>query len=102
MNAKPTEPDEPPDLAALDYVPPYKTTTPALTIFVRVVNAGAWLLLLPAVVVCGVLFVAALKDANGAPQEAAIGAVFSTILIGLYVAVRCVEKLAAVVERVQG
>ena len=66
-----------------------------------VVSLVAWGLLLLAVGGGGLLFLATLSKANGAPQEAAAGAIFSTAFIGLYVIVRCIEKLAAATERMQ-
>jgi hypothetical protein len=64
-----------------------------------IVALAVWGLL--ALAICGgsVVFVATLGSANGAPQEAAAGAIFSTIFIALYVLARCVEKITGAVER---
>ena len=72
-----------------------------LTKLLAVVAMVAWGLLLMAIGCGGLLFIWTLKEANGAPQEAAAGAIFSTTFIGLYVIVRCIEKLAVAVERLQ-
>ncbi len=61
----------------------------------------AWGLLLLAIGGGGAFFLLTVVSANGAPQEAAAGAIFSTIFIGLYVIVRCIEKLTAAIERMQ-
>ena len=47
----------------------------------------------------GLMFCNLLSKATSAPQEAAAGAVFSTFFIGLYILVRCVEKIVATVDR---
>lgn len=61
----------------------------------------AWGLLLVVILGGGLLFMVSLGKANNAPQEAAIGAVFSTAFIGLYILARCVEKILAGVQRMQ-
>lgn len=65
-----------------------------------VFGVAAWVALMLAMLLGGVLFILALRSANGAPQEAAAGAVFSTVFIGLYVLVRCVEKIIAGVTKI--
>ena len=57
------------------------------------------MLLMAAVGGGGLLFLEAIASAKSAPQEAAAGAVYSTIFIGLYILARCVEKLTAALER---
>jgi hypothetical protein len=47
----------------------------------------------------GCCFVRAVSGANGAPQEAAAGAVFATVFIGAYVFARIVEKICNLVAR---
>lgn len=99
VNAKPSAVHEPADLDVPDDAPVRRRTPSTLTTFVRVVSVGAWCLLLGAVAVVGLLFFADLSHNPGASQQAAIGATYSTILIGLYIAVRCAEKIAGVIER---
>ena len=64
-----------------------------------IIGIVVWGLLMLAVGGGGLLFLATLGKANGAPQEAAAGAIFSTIFIALYVVARCVEKVIAAIER---
>ena len=59
----------------------------------------AWGILLLAVTGGGLLFFLSISKAQGAVQEASLGAMFSTVFIGLYVAVRCVEKIISGLER---
>jgi hypothetical protein len=66
-----------------------------------IVSMVAWGLLLVAILGGGLVFMASLGNANGAPQETALGAVFSTAFIGLYILVRCVEKIIAGIDRMQ-
>jgi predicted Zn finger-like uncharacterized protein len=73
----------------------------ALSIILGIINLAVWGLLLVAVGFVGLAFLGSLSNANGAPQEAAIGAVCSTFFIGLYIAARCIEKLAAAIERMR-
>jgi hypothetical protein len=65
------------------------------------VSIVPWLLLFAAVGVGGLLFISALGSAKNGVQEAALGAVFSTAFIGLYVLARCVEKVLAAAERMR-
>jgi hypothetical protein len=58
-----------------------------------VIQCIAWLICFGVLVISGLLFCVALQAANGAPQEAAAGAVFSTVIIGAYVFARIVEKI---------
>ncbi len=59
---------------------------------VAILHTMIWFMLLLAVGLGGLTFLAALGQAKSAPQEAALGAVFSTCFIGAYVFVRCIEK----------
>lgn len=61
----------------------------------RALGVVAWGVLLCYTVGSGLVFLTALKQAESAIQEAALGAVFSTGFIGLYVVARCVEKVIA-------
>jgi hypothetical protein len=53
----------------------------------------AWLICFVVLVLNGLKFFAELANANGAPQEAAAGAVTCTYFIGAYVFARVVEKI---------
>jgi hypothetical protein len=59
-----------------------------------VVALVSWGLLLVAVAGVGLLYVVALGKANGALQEATLGTMAAVVIIGAYVAVRCVSELA--------
>jgi len=74
---------------------------PRLATVLAVVSIAAWGCLLLAVGCGGLLFCSSLGKATSAPQEAALGAVFSTVFIGLYIFVRCVEKVLASLERLR-
>jgi|GEM_PF-7001073 len=66
-----------------------------------IIGIVAWALLFFAVACGGLLFCSSLGRSESAPQEAAAGAIFSTIFIGLYISVRCIEKILQGVERVK-
>lgn len=70
--------------------------------FLRVASMAAWGLLLLVTVGAAVLFFMSLGRANGAPQEAALGAIFSTILIAAYLTARCVDRVAQRVIEMTG
>jgi hypothetical protein len=67
----------------------------ALRTVLRALGVVAWGILLCYTIGSGFVFLTALKQAESAIQEAALGAVFSTGFIGLYIVVRCVEKVIA-------
>jgi hypothetical protein len=46
-----------------------------------------------------ILFMSALSNAKGAPQEAALGAVFSALFIAGYIIARSIEKFIRMVAR---
>ncbi len=66
-----------------------------------VLRMGAWAALFLAVGCGGLLFCAALGKAQSAPQEAALGAVFATVFVALYVLTRCVDQVLDGAERVR-
>jgi hypothetical protein len=49
----------------------------------------------------GALFAVSLGGSESAVQQAAAGAVFGGAFVGLYVAARCVEKVAAAIDRIR-
>ena len=67
----------------------------------RLVGMVTWGLLLLTVTGGGCLFVLLTGKADNAIQQASIGAIFSTVFIGLYVGARCIEKIVTAVERTQ-
>lgn len=66
-----------------------------------IIGIVAWALLFFAMACGGLLFCSAIGRSESAPQDAAAGAIFSTIFIGLYISVRCIEKILQGVERVR-
>ena len=61
----------------------------------------SWGFLAMAVIIVGILFVLSLGGSKTVIEEAAIGAMASTVLIGFYVMARCVEKISEGVLRLQ-
>lgn len=59
-----------------------------------IVAVLAWMILIPAAGMIGFMLFHGLSEATSAIQEAAISALCATLLIGLYVVVRAVDKLA--------
>jgi DNA-directed RNA polymerase subunit RPC12/RpoP len=80
---------------------PRRTSSPGIALVLSIVGLASWGLLLIVILVGGLLFVTSLGKADTAIQEAALGAVFSTVFIGLYIAVRCIEKILIAVDRLQ-
>jgi len=80
---------------------PSPKAKPVLSTILNIVSLVAWACLFLAVACGGLLFCGSLSKAQSAPQEAALGAVFSTVFIGLYIIIRCVEKFAASLERLR-
>lgn len=60
---------------------------------VETIQFVAWLVCSGGLLVGGLIFASGLFEANGAPQEAAVGAICATIFIGAYVFARIVEKI---------
>jgi hypothetical protein len=71
---------------------------PLLASVLRSLSSITWLLLLSATVIGLAVFTLAISNAKSAPQEASIGAIFSTGFLGCYIAARCVEKLAKLAD----
>lgn len=69
--------------------------SPVTTIICLVTWAG----LLVVIIFAGLGFAAAMSKADNAIKECAVGAVFSTVMIGFYIAARCVEKITALADR---
>jgi DNA-directed RNA polymerase subunit RPC12/RpoP len=72
-----------------------------LTGALAIVGLVVWGLVTFAMCSGSLVFLGAMREAKSAPQEAAIGAVFSTIFIALYVLARCIEKIIDAVERLR-
>lgn len=54
----------------------------------------AWSVLLVAVVLVGVLFILSISNSKNTIEQAAIGAIACTTLVGFYVFTRCVERIS--------
>ncbi len=66
----------------------------------HVLSFAAWIMLFGSVLLGGLLFCSSISKKDiSAIQEAAAGAVFSTVFIGLYVLARCLEKVCTIVDR---
>lgn len=65
----------------------------------RIVSLVVWGGIFAGALLGGCGFVVGLSSANGAPQEAAVGAMASAFFIGIYIAARAVEKLSNTIER---
>jgi hypothetical protein len=70
------------------------SVAPSLHTVVRATQAILWGICVMIVLIGAVLFTRAFLAANGAAEEAAAGAVFSTFFIGAYVLARAGEKLS--------
>lgn len=73
----------------------------AISTALVIANIVTWGIVLLAVILGGLLFFASLRAAGSAVQEAAAGALFSTVFIALYVVARCIEKLTAASQRLR-
>lgn len=69
-------------------------------IVLHALSFASWIMLFIAITLGGMLFCSAImKKDNSAVQEAAAGAIFSTVFIGLYILTRCLEKVCTIVDR---
>ena len=72
---------------------------PKLASLLTAIQLVAWILCFGVLAVGGVYFVIGVAGANGAPQEAAVGALVSTVFIGAYVFARLIEKICNLIAR---
>ena len=79
--------------------PRRSTSTGSVLSSLRIAESVAWGVLLMVTALGGVTFVLMIMGSKSAPQEAAVGAMFSTAFIGSYVGMRCIEKMIAGYER---
>jgi len=73
--------------------------TPRLPTLAAFIIGLTYLVLGIGITIGVILFMSALSNAKGAPQEAALGAVFSALFIAGYIIARSIEKLIRMVAR---
>lgn len=66
-----------------------------------IIRMVAWAGLFLSISLGGLLFCGAIRESKSAPQEAAVGAIFATVFIGLYILTRCVDQFLEAAERVR-
>ena len=88
--------------AVEDKTSPQRTQLVRLNlVFAASLQRVAWFICFLVVVIGGLAFFASLSQAETVMQEAAAGAIFSTIFIGAYILARCIEKSASVYTQQQ-
>ena len=99
--AAPALPETPPETAHLQPASPTQTPQTAMPTpevlklpkWASIVIRLSYLLLGMFTLGALALFVLSIGNATGAPQEAAAGAIFSSLFIAAYILARCIEKM---------